>query len=66
MSQSPRTFNDYEIEESETFSSTNDARYFGLYFLCSAGNGATICQDSTHYTIGYPAVLTVESISWSS
>jgi hypothetical protein len=62
----PRSFNDLEISESETFTSTSSARYFGVFFLGSAANGATICQDSTHYTIGFPAVLTVESITWSS
>ncbi len=65
VSVNPQEFDGAEIDESDTFAATSDARYFGVWFYASVSWGATICQDSEHTGSGYPAVLTVNSITWS-
>ncbi|MHA1930065.1 MAG: hypothetical protein ACTSV2_15950 [Candidatus Thorarchaeota archaeon] len=61
----PQEFDGTEIVQSDTFAATDEARYFGVWFYTSVSWGATICQDSEHTGSGYPAVLTVNSITWS-
>jgi hypothetical protein len=66
ISVNPRSFNGVQINECDTFAATSNARYFGVWIYASVSWGATICQDSQHTGSGYPAVLTVNSISWSN
>jgi hypothetical protein len=66
ISVNSRSFNGVQINECDTFAATSNARYFGVWIYASVSWGATICQDSQHTGSGYPAVLTVNSISWSN